>query len=277
MASENQRISRENATFQEIYSLSINRNKRFKTGLFIVEGVRPINLCIENNWKIETLIVNNDNKNLSDWAVNVINSLKNTKTAIYWMDGNLYRKLSSKEESHEILLVVRQKYDRLDISFLKENFKLLVLDRPQNHGNLGTIIRSADAFGIDAIVVTGHAIDIYDPKVIASSTGSFFTLPVVVYPDQTEFFTLLDALKEQSPDLAVLSADEKGEVNLPDYEVKSPICILAGNEKWGLNKAMLEKSDTVLSIKMVGGASSLNVSNAVSIILYELSKKSISK
>ena len=165
-------ISAENAEFQIIQSLKTNRVKRSKLGEAFIEGIESIKQAINAGAEITRIIVREPDK-LSDWAKMQIENLsgKFSKIKIIEMSDELFRKLSSKEEISEMLLTVKIKYNSLhDIT--EKNPFLLLIDRPGDHGNLGAIIRSANAFGVNAILLMGHGVDPYEAKVIRASMGS---------------------------------------------------------------------------------------------------------
>ena len=106
----------------------------------------------------------------------MIHTIKTEKN--YLLTADLMRDISGKEDTSEILAIVKMRDACLSEIILPEIPLLALFDRPSNKGNLGTIIRSCDSFGIDGLIITGHAVDLYDPNVIAASMGSFFHTPV---------------------------------------------------------------------------------------------------
>ena len=154
------KIYSKNAIYQKFEVLKTNRNKRHKYNEFFIEGVRNINEAVKNNWAISSFIYNGD-KTLSDWAGKILNSVQTDVN--YELSADLMADISSKEDTSELLAIVRMREDDLSALKLSENPLLVLFDRPSNKGNLGTIIRSCDSFGIDGLIITGHAVDLYDP------------------------------------------------------------------------------------------------------------------
>ena len=133
------------ATFQKFEVLKTNRNKRYKYGEFFVEGVRNINNAVENGWQIVSFLYDG-NRKLSDWAKD---KLARVRTQVnYALSGELLAALSSKEDTSELLAVIKMRDDDFERIPLSENPLIALFDRPSNHGNLGTILRSCDALGV---------------------------------------------------------------------------------------------------------------------------------
>ena len=168
-------VINKNNDYQKFEVLKNNRNKRYKYNQFIVEGVRSLNEAVKNNWKIVSFIY--DSNHLSDWAKCMIETVKTEVN--YTLTAKLLKELSGKEDTSELLAIIEMREDRLENVALSPNPFIMLFDRPSNKGNLGTMIRSCDALGIDLLIITGHAVDLYEPDVIISSMGSFFNLPVI--------------------------------------------------------------------------------------------------
>lgn len=264
------KIHTENDKFQNIETLRRNRDKRNKLGQFFVEGVRNINHALKYDWQINSFIYATD-KELSNWAKDII---KKSKAEIHYeLPFKLLSKLSGKEETSELLATVNIPKDDLIRIPVSDNPLIVVFDRPSSPGNLGTIIRSCDALGVDGLVITGHAVDVYDPETISATTGSLFSVPVVRLPSQKELMPWVKSLKKQYPQLELVGTDEKGKATIDKHNFTKPTLLLVGNETWGLSQAYQELCDTMVNIPMSGSASSLNVSCASSIVLYEIARQ----
>jgi TrmH family RNA methyltransferase len=151
----------------------------------------------------------------------------------------------------------------------------VVLDRPASPGNVGSIIRSADAFGADGVIVTGHAADVYDPRAVRASTGSLFARPVVRCPSHREVMDWVEARRAAGCPVIVAAADEHGETNVFDADLTQPVLLLVGNETAGLTAAWRSRCDLTVRIPITGAASSLNAANAATAILYEITRQRI--
>jgi len=272
MALKIQKIYSKNAAFQKFEVLKTNRNKRHKYGEFIVEGVRNINEAIKNNWHIDSFIYTFD-KPMSKWAADILKSMETTIN--YELTRDLMGELSSKEDTSELLAVIRMKNDNKEFFKLSTNPVLVLFDRPSNKGNLGTILRSCDGMNVEGLIITGHAVDIYDPDVISSSMGSFFKVPFIKLSDNKEIDDLITKLKNMYPLLKTVGTSSRTNNHLYSVNLSIPILFLIGNETDGLNRHLMEKSDIMATIPMSSSssASSLNVSCAATVMFYEAMKQ----
>ncbi len=267
-----QRISTRNARFQQWHALLGNRNKRQRAKEFLVQGVRPITMAVEHGWPLHALLYD-ASRPLSRWAEEL---LRGTGTERVAMAPELLAELSEKADgTPEVLAVVEMPPDDLTRITVHEAFLGLLFDRPTQPGNIGSIVRSADAFGADGLIVTGHAADVYDPKAVRATTGSLFAVPVVRSPAPRDVMEWLEKERAQGRPVAVVGTDEGGEANVADFNLTQPVLLLIGNETAGLSAAWRELCDHVISIPMTGSASSLNASNAASVVLYEAARQRI--
>jgi len=168
-------ITVENAEYQIIQSLKQNRMKRNKLHEVFVEGIECIKQAVNSNKEITRIIIK-DYNTLSNWGKDVINQYKDAK--IIEMSANLYSELADKTDPSEMLITAKIKLNSLD-DINTENPFLIVFDRPSDYGNLGSMIRSANAFNTDGMFIIGHGVDVYDPKVIRVSLGSVFFSKIV--------------------------------------------------------------------------------------------------
>jgi 23S rRNA (uridine2479-2'-O)-methyltransferase len=266
-----QRISSRNARFQVWQATLTNRNKRLRAGEFLVQGVRPINLAIEHGWKIRTLIHDSE-RPLSRWATELLETQR--RAELVSMAPELLAELGEKDETPpELIAVVEMPADNLDRIKVGPDFLGVVFDRPTGPGNIGSIIRSADAFGADGLIVTGHAADVYDTKAVRASTGSLFAVPAVRVPSQREVMEWVSAQRAAGTPIVVVGTDEHGEADIFDFDLTRPTLLLIGNETSGLSSAWKDLADHLLRIPMTGSASSLNAANAATAVLYEVSRQ----
>ena len=263
-----QKIFTKNSTYQQIEVLKTNRNKRYKANQFLVEGVRSLKEAAKNGWKIKSLIYCSEN--LSDWAKEMIRDVKTEVN--YNLTPQLLSDLSDKTDTSELMAIIEMREDRLDTIKLSKTPFLVLFDRPSNKGNLGTLIRSCDALGADALIITGHAVDLYDPDVVVSAMGSFFNLPVVRIADNNELYAFVDKLKKECPGFTTLGTTAHKEHPIWGEDLSVPLLLMIGNETMGLNKAFKEYCDRLCTIPMAetSYASSFNVSCAASIMMYEI-------
>jgi TrmH family RNA methyltransferase len=259
------RISSRNARFQQLQTLLTNRNKRHRAAEFIVQGVRPITMAVEHGWEVRSLLYDAE-RHLSRWARDLLAAHPHVEHVK--MAPELLAELAEKEDA-ELLAVVAMRPDDLDRIEAGPDFLGVVFDRPTQPGNIGAIVRSADAFGASGVITTGHAADAYDPRSVRATTGSFFAMPVVRVPSSAEVMSWVGERRAAGLPVVVVATDEDGDADVSAFDLTQPVLLLVGNETAGLTQAWRDAADVTLSIPMTGSASSLNAANAATVVLYE--------
>ncbi len=270
MKSKIVRIYAENATFQLIEALRRNREKRQKQHEFLVEGVRQINLAVQQGWTIKAWLYTPERK-LSDWASKLLE--QSPAPIHYELSAPLLAKLSSKEETSELLALVAMPEDKLERIPIRPNLLVLIFDRPANPGNLGTLIRSADSLGADGLVITGHAADLYDPETISASVGTLFTLPTVRVGSPRALEPWFDQIRATLGAFVMVGSSAKADYEIDQHDWTQPTLLVIGNETVGMSAHYRDLCDVIVTIPMNGSASSLNVACAASILLYEIQRQ----
>lgn len=248
--------SKDNNLFKYIKKLK-ERKFRDKEGLFILEGFRLIEEAIKASMEIEHIIIAKDfEKRFEDFY------LKNNdlKAKINILSNNLFMQIASTENPQGIIAIVKKKNNKntLDGDFY------LICDKVQDPGNLGTIIRTAHAAGVNGIILTKGTVDIYNDKTIRSTMGSIFYIPIF-YDDEN--YRIIRLLKEDGFNLVATSLAESK--NFFEEDLRGKTILAVGNEGNGISDELFELADKKVKIPMPGGAESLNVSIATSIILFE--------
>ncbi|MFJ8504838.1 RNA methyltransferase [Streptomyces avermitilis] len=267
-----QRITSRNARFQQWESLLTNRNKRTRAREFLVQGVRPISMAVRYGWPIKTLLYDGRRK-LSQWAEHLLRSVDAERIA---MAPDMLADLGEKSESApELVAIIEMPADDLGRFSPGDDFLGVLFDRPTSPGNIGSIIRSADAFGAHGLIVSGHAADVYDPKSVRASTGSLFAVPAVRVPSPGDVMAWVDAQRAMGRSIVLVGTDEKGDCDVFDFDFTQPVLLLIGNETSGLSSTWRDVCDHTVSVPMTGSASSLNAANAATAVLYEASRQRI--
>ncbi|KMS69922.1 rRNA methyltransferase [Streptomyces viridochromogenes] len=266
------RITARNARFQQWESLLTNRNKRTRAREFLVQGVRPISMAVRYGWPVKALIYD-DKRTLSQWAEDLLRSVDAERIA---MAPDMLADLGEKSESAPELVAVMEMPDD-DFGRLTpgDDFLGVLFDRPTSPGNIGSVIRSADAFGAHGLIVSGHAADVYDPKSVRASTGSLFAVPAIRVPSPGDVTAWIDARRAMGQSIVLVGTDEKGDCDVFDFDFTQPVLLLIGNETSGLSSTWRDLCDHTVSIPMTGSASSLNAANAATAVLYEASRQRI--
>ena len=258
-----------NAAYQRFETLQRNREKRTREKLFFVEGVHPIEQAIAAGWEFEAIGFA-AGRRLSGWAMDM--RAKAKAETEYEIAPELMAELSNREEPCELIALVKQRTDGLMRMAERAdgNALFIVFDRPQNPGNLGTVIRSADAFGADGLIITGHGADLYDPQCVRATIGAIFHMPVAAMASAEEALQWLDGLKVRPQ---VVGTSAKGEGLISEIDLTGPTALVVGNETFGMSKAWKAGCDKLARIPIYGAASSLNVGCAASICLYEIARQ----
>jgi len=260
-------VSTANTAFQRIDVLRRNRNKRHRYGEFVVEGVRAINGALAAGWTVRSFAYPRD-RQLSRWATDILAT--STAESHLAVAPALFDTISEKEESSELLAVVAMRSDSVERIPTSPGMAVVVVDRPGSPGNLGTLIRSCDAFGVAGVIVTGHGVDLYEPATIRASVGSFFSVPCIALESHREVAEWVGELRGPYSGLTVVGTSARASSELRDFHWGTEVVLLVGNETNGLSHAYREMCDDIVRIHMRGTATSLNAAVATSIVLYEL-------
>jgi len=264
------KIYKKDNDYQHIEVLKRNRYKRFKYKKFFVEGVEPINQALKNNWDVISFIYSKEN-NLSDWAKNILDN--STAKVHYEMSKELMDSISDKNNPSELLAILSMPSNDLSKIKIHKTTLIVVFDRPSDRGNLGTIIRSCSSFNVDGLIITGHCVDLYDPKVIRSSLGSFFSMPVLRLESYKKLIPWFNELKKRNDDFQIVGTSVHTDIDIVNHNFNKPTVLIIGNETYGMSKNYLEISDSIVKIPIYGVTSSLNVACATSIVLYEVDRQ----
>ena len=242
--------SAQNKFFKELLKL---KDKKFRdeSGLFLVEGEKQVSE-IDKTWNIDKLIISENYKGAGE--------LTNNKNLVILSD-KLFAKISGTKTPQGIIAAVSKKTYKTD-SILNEKGLFVVLENIQDPGNLGTIIRTADAFGAKAVFVSAESADIYSEKVIRSTMGSIFHLPVIT---NTNINDLISSLKTSK--IPIVAATLNGK----DTKIPATSALFIGNEASGLSAKTQESSDICIKIEMAGKAESLNAAVAAGILMFKYS------
>ncbi|MGN0755037.1 MAG: TrmH family RNA methyltransferase [Aristaeellaceae bacterium] len=265
-----QPIRSRNDVFQLYETLRRNREKRTHMKLFFLEGVHPVEQAIAGGERFASIAYAED-KRLSGWAEDMIR--RAAPEVLHPMPAALLAELSDRENPCELVCILHQRDDaeaRLRKAVSEAKVPLLVLcDRPTNPGNLGTIIRSADAFGACGVLITGHSADPCDSQCIRASIGTVFHLPVLSLGSSEAAVDFIRSLG----DFQIAGTSAKGTMAFHEADFTRPTALIVGNETFGMSKAWKESCDLLLRIPIYGAASSLNVGCAASICLYEIARQ----
>lgn len=266
-------VTTRNATFQRWETLLHNRTKRNRAGEMIVQGVRPINLALQSDLEIRSVLVTRGSRR-STWAADAAVAAERAGARRFDVSTELMAELGEKEEAApELLLVVGIPADDPARLPPRRDGLYVALDRPASPGNIGSVVRSVDAFGGHGVFVTGHAADPYDPKALRASTGSALVVPTLRLPSAAAVRDWQASARVDGVDVQVVGTDERATVDVWDVDLTRATLIVTGNEHTGMSTAWREACDVLTRIPIGGHASSLNAANATSVLLYEAARQ----
>lgn len=250
--------SKNNNSFKDIKKLK-EKKHRVKNNKYIIEGLRFVDEALKSGVSIDSIIFTQNFKEKNDEFFSKISA--NVK--LIQMNESLLKQLCSTENPQGVLAVVNMQNKEL-----KDGELVILVDKVQDPGNMGTIIRTAHAAGASGIVVIKGTVDIYNDKTLRSTMGSIFYIPVVE-DDSLEY---IKSLKEDGYRLVVSSL--QGKNNFFEEDLQGKVIIAVGNEGNGISDEVYEISDVKVKIPMPGNAESLNVAVATSVMIYEKIRQS---
>lgn len=263
-------VSKSNDNVKFIRSLN-EKKYRTKYNAFYLEGVKVTNEILDKNEAIDILFIAYSKSllistNGGQALLNRISSLKNVKVLEF--EENIFKYMTDTVNTQGILVVMKiPKYSLEN----EENKNIILLDKVQDLGNIGTIIRSCNAFGVDTILCTSGTADVYSPKAVRATMGGILNVKII-YLDDIE---KLNLFKKMGYKIATTSLNTQNSIDSIDYNNK--YIFVMGNEANGVSKEIIDISDFVVKIPMSEKIESLNVGVATSIILYEQYKKTSRK
>ena len=248
----------QNARIKHVVALQQKSSLRREEGLFVVEGKREIEHCIECGYEVEDLFTVDSLRFTDDYT-------KGQKKP-YIVSSQVYEKMAYRGSTEGIIAVVKCKDHTLShLSPLTSHHSplIIVLERVEKPGNLGAILRSADAANVDAVIVCDPLTDLYNPNLIRASIGAIFTVPTAVCTSQE----CIAFLKERG--IRILTAQLQDSYEYYDYDMRPATAIVMGTESTGLTQQWREAADAHIRIPMLGRLDSLNVSVSAAILMFE--------
>jgi TrmH family RNA methyltransferase len=246
---------------KQLRSLATKKGREEKKK-FLIEGLRLCQEAFHSDWRIETVLYTQEFVE-SKAGKQLIDLVNQNKFPSYQIKNAVLKKLSDTKTPPGILFEVSIKEFELD-SILKKNL-ILLLDHLQDPGNLGTLIRSADAFGFGGIILSEGTVELFNPKVVRSTMGSLFHLPILT---EVNLPKIIPKLKKEN--FQILSTDLEEGTDFEEVKLFSKIALIIGNETQGVSSEIFSLADEKIKIPLLGKAESLNASVAGGILMYEL-------
>lgn len=234
---------------------------------FLIEGLRLCEEAVEFRWPIQSVLFTNYFA-LKDRGKSLLKKLQKLNVNLIPVKNQTIAKLSDTITSQGIVCVLKKRGLSLEDLWEGNVRVILALDGIRDPGNVGTLVRTADAFGVNAVLLSKDTVELYNPKVIRSSMGSVFHTMIL---DEIDLKNTILKLKKHK--LRIIGTEVKEGISLDKFHPSGKICLLIGNEAEGLSKTSLKLCDEIIRIPTYGKAESLNVAVAGGIILYELTKR----
>ena len=245
--------SKDNKIFRLCQQLS-HKKYRDKLGLYLIEGENLLEEAVKNGAAIKTVLMCRDYRG----------SLFGTEDKAFCLSDKLFEQLSQTETTQGIMAIVEKPELSPDLFLNRGGGNFIVLDRLQDPGNIGTILRTADAAGYELAIVMKGTADVFSPKAVRAATGSLFRMPVVFMDSVDE---LMEFTRAAGKKLVATCFDT--DRYYYDENLKENIALIIGNEGSGISRELIECSDLKIKIPMHGNIESLNASVAAGILMYE--------
>lgn len=251
--------SLQNPLVKKVSALKEKSRERKKTGLFVIEGQKELALAIRGGYQIESLLT----------CPEITNDLSIEKPVGQHVELSMevYEKLAHRTSTEGVLALAKAKKHDLTSIQLKEDPLILVAEAPEKPGNIGALLRTADAANLDAVLIANPKGDLYNPNIIRSSVGCVFTTQIgMAHSDEIIRFL-------RKHDIKIFSAALSASKNYLDVDFRGPSAITVGTESVGLSSIWLNSSSQNIVIPMQGQIDSMNVSVSAAILIFEAKRQ----
>jgi RNA methyltransferase, TrmH family len=247
-------LSSQNSKIKLVRALASRPKERREAGAFVVEGVRLMEEALAASWPIRFVLYTDQ---VSERGRDLIGKLQDNKAEVEQVDTKLMTSLSETETSQGMLAVL----DDSQLPIPESPNFLLIPDSIRDPGNLGTLLRTANAAGVQAVLLPPESVDAFAPKVVRAGMGAHFRLPIRSMS--------WDDIREHARGLQVYLADVQG-VSYWEADLKSPLALIVGSEAEGAGEAARKLATALVSIPMRGQTESLNAAAAGSVLMFEV-------
>lgn len=255
--------SPQNVFIKQLVQLKDKSRERKKTGTFLIEGVREVSLALKGGYQLETVLFYPElfpAKKLEDLIIETVNTIEVSK--------EVYEKLAYRSTTEGLLAVAKTKDNNLsDLTFNNDNPLILIAEAPEKPGNIGAILRTADAANLDAVIIANPKTDLYNPNIIRSSVGCLFTNQIAT-GTTSEIIAFL-----KSKNINIYCAILQESVAYHTQDFTKPTAIVVGTEATGLSVEWRKNATQTIIIPMQGEIDSMNVSVAAGILIFEAKRQ----
>jgi len=254
--------SAQNPYIKSLLLLQEKAKARKQTGTFLIEGQREILLAIKGGYPIETLLFYSELISEKE-----IDQLVQNSTNVIEISKDIFEKLAYRESSEGVIAVAKCKSFGLSDLKLKENPLILIAEAPEKPGNIGALLRTADAANLDAVIIANPNGDLYNPNIIRSSVGSLFTNQIAIGTTME----IISFLKDKKISFYCATLQNSTSYHTQDYT--TPSALVVGTEATGLSKEWRDAATKNIIIPMQGEIDSMNVSVAAAILIFEAKRQ----
>ena len=248
-----------NKEVKALYQLTLKSKHRKISNTFLIEGLREIKLAMKNDWQIIQLLFCPKIISEEDLNKSFKSKVKKTEVSI-----EVYKKIAYRNSTEGVIAITSCKdHDLKNIKFKSNNPLIIVIEAPEKPGNIGAILRTADAANIDAVIIANPKTDIYNPNIIRSSVGSIFTNNIYV-GNTTEVISLLN-----NKNIKIYASSLQADELYHNQNYSESCALILGTEDKGISKDWSQNSYKNVKIPMLGVVDSLNLSNAAAILIFE--------
>ena len=252
---------------KNIKDLMRDREARDRSGLFTAEGLKIIRDILARDIRVEAVFMSPASRDKKDNRL-IVEHLVRENIPVYRIDRAEYRKVSALKNPEGILALLRKPVIDKKGILECEKGTIVLCDGIQDPGNLGGILRNSAAFGVIAVLLTGDSVDVYNPKVVRSSSGLILDMPVIKVA-----YHEIDLFKKKGYKLMASHAGPLPDGDAGFFEkVSEKTVVVFGNEGNGISDEVLSRADKMFHIPITDKVESLNVNSAVAITLYQLSR-----
>ncbi len=257
--------SRENENIKRTRRIKEDRKVRDELGVFVAEGIRLCEEAAKSGRIVEAYYTEQAYEKESERIGKILSSAQNA----WEISEGVMEKISDTKNPQGIVCVCKKLDNGNNTDKINSDGRYIVMAGIADPGNAGTIVRTADAMGVDAVIMTRECADIYSPKAVRATMGSIFHIPVVIAEDEKSLF---ETLKSKGIKSYAAALDEES-MALSEVEFGGGSAVLIGNEANGLSDFAVNSSDFKIMIEMKGAAESLNAASAAAILAYKLTHK----
>ncbi len=254
--------SRNNARIKAIRKLR-HRHEREQTGSFLVEGIRLVSEAIQNGADVSEIIVAPDLLK-SRFALGLVDAQRGVGTRILYVSADVFASISDRDHPQGLAAVAAQRWQALEHLTPTGQSLWVALDSVADPGNLGTIVRTADAVGAAGVMLLGRSTDPFDPAAVRASMGSIFTLQLI----RSSADDLMAWTRQHG--VLLVGTSPAATSDYLDVDYQRPLVLLMGSEREGLGDELQHACDQLVRLPMVGRADSLNLAVATGVVLYEI-------